>query len=72
MQWERDKSLNDFRKNTIVKYITLIDYYSNNSERSRNFLSSIGYSIEQSEFVENMITKNMFLKVNSFDISQYI
>lgn len=37
-QWENDTSQENFSKRTIIKYITLIDYYSNQSERSRNYL----------------------------------
>lgn len=50
-QWENDTSQENFGKRTIIKYITLIDYYSNQSERSKNYLKKIGYPIYKPNFV---------------------
>ena len=71
-QWENDTSQENFSKRTIIKYITLIDYYSNQSERSRNYLEKIGYPIYKTNFVTASKIKNMFSDVNSFDISKYL
>ncbi len=59
-QWENDTSQENFSKRTIIKYITLIDYYSNQSERSRNYLEKIGYPIYKTNFVTASKIKNMF------------
>lgn len=71
-QWENDTSQENFGKRTIIKYITLIDYYSNQSERSKNYLEKIGYPIYKPNFVTASKIKNMFSDVNSFDISKYL
>lgn len=71
-QWENDTSQENFGKRTIIKYITLIDYYSNQSERSKNYLKKIGYPIYKPNFVTASKIKNMFSDVNSFDISKYL
>lgn len=77
-QWENDTSQENFGKRTIIKYITLIDYYSNQSERSKNYLEKIGYPIYKPNFVIASKSipaskiKNMFSDVNSFDISKYL
>lgn len=77
-QWENDTSQENFGKRTIIKYITLIDYYSNQSERSKNYLKKIGYPIYNHNFVTASKSisaskiKNMFSDVNSFDISKYL
>ena len=71
-QWENDTSQENFGKRTLIKYITLIDYYSNQSERSKNYLEKIGYTIYKPNFVTASKIKNMFSDVNSFDISKYL
>lgn len=77
-QWENDTSQENFSKRTIIKYITLIDYYSNQSERSKNYLKNISYPIYKPNFVTASKSvpaskiKNMFSDVNSFDISKYL
>lgn len=77
-QWENDTSQENFGKRTIIKYITLIDYYSNQSERSKDYLEKIGYPICKPNFVTASKSipaskiKNMFSDVNSFDISKYL
>ena len=77
-QWENDTSQENFGKRTIIKYITLIDYYSNQSERSKNYLKKIGYPIYNPNFVTASKSipaskiKNMFSNVNFFDISKYL
>lgn len=71
-QWENDTSQENFGKRTLIKYITLIDYYSNQSERSKNYLEKIGYPIYKPNFVTASKIKNMFSDVNSFDISKYL
>lgn len=71
-QWEIDASLEDFSKRTIVKYITLIDYYANGSKRSIDFLSEIGFPIDKPELATPLKIKNMFSNVSSFDITKYL
>jgi len=71
-QWEKDILIEDFSKRTIVKYITLLDYYANNSERSKEFLEKIGYPLSATEFIDIPKTKNMFDKTNLFDISKFL
>ena len=56
----------------MVKYITLLDYYANNSERSKEFLEKIGYPLSATEFIDIPKTKNMFDKTNLFDISKFL
>ena len=71
-QWEQDKAKKDFSKRTIIKYITLLDYYANKTERSRDFLEKIGYPIRNEKLYDVSKTKNMFSKINQFDISKYM
>lgn len=71
-QWENDTSQENFSKRTIIKYITLIDYYSNKAERSKNYLKNIGYPIDKPNLVATSKIKKMFSDVNSFDISKYL
>lgn len=71
-QWEQDRPQRDYSKRTIVKYITLLDYYSNKSERSKIFLEKIGYPLEGMEFIDVPNTKSMFSKINLFDISKFL
>lgn len=68
-QWENDVSIENFSKSTIVKYIVLIDYYSNKSKRSANFLRKIGYPTNK-PIVFNK--KDFFSDVSAFDISKYL
>lgn len=71
-QWEIDSSKENFSKRTIIKYITLIDYYANRSEHSKVFLSKIGYPIDKPlrtyAFDDNVLSS----EINSFDISKYL
>lgn len=71
-QWEIDSSQENFSKRTIIKYITLIDYYANRSEHSKVFLSKIGYPIDKPlrtyAFDDNVLSS----EINSFDISKYL
>ena len=71
-QWEIDRPQEDYSKRTIVKYITLLDYYSNKSERSKEFLEKIGYPLKVMEFIDVPNTKSMFSKINLFDISKFL
>ncbi len=70
-QWEIDESQEDFSKRTIIKYITLIDYYANHSEHSKVFLSGIGYPINKPLQVYDFDDNVLSSKINSFDISKY-
>lgn len=71
-QWEIDSSQENFSKRTIVKYITLIDYYANNTERSKKFLSKIGYPINKSLQTKTIDDNLLSSKINFFDISKYL
>ena len=71
-QWEQDKPQKDYSKRTIIKYITLLDYYSNMSERSKDFLEKIGYPLENTEFIDVPNTKSMFSQIKLFDISKFL
>lgn len=71
-QWENDKSLKNFSKSTIVKYIALIDYYSNKSARSEEFLLKIGYPTDKQFFSNFSVPQDMFSNISFFDISKYM
>ena len=71
-QWEIDKPQKDYSKRTIVKYITLLDYYHKKSERSKEFLEKIGYPTENKELLDVPKTKSMFSQINLFDISKFL
>lgn len=71
-QWEYDKPIEGYSKRTIVKYIALIDYYANKENRSRDFLSSIGYPISESKFSFIKNEKKLFSDLSTFDISKYV
>lgn len=71
-QWEQDSSTKDYSKRTIVKYITLLDYYSYKTDRSKEFLEKIGYPLESESFVDVPNTKPMFKKTKLFDISKFL
>lgn len=71
-QWELDSSTEDFSKSTIVKYISLIDYYVNNSKRSEDYLRQIGYPTDKTDFVQFPNKKDVFSDVSDFDISKYL
>ena len=71
-QWEIDRPQEDYSKRTLVKYITLLDYYSNKSKRSKEFLEKIGYPLKVMEFIDVPNTKSMFSKINLFDISKFL
>ena len=71
-QWEIDKPQKDYSKRTIVKYITLLDYYHKKSERSKEFLEKIGYPTENKELLDVPRTKSMFSQINLFDISKFL
>lgn len=71
-QWEKDRQKKDFSKRTIVKYITLLDYYSHKSMRSKEYLEKIGYPIENRDFIDVPKTKSMFNNTKVFDISKYL
>ena len=68
-QWEVDASIENFGKSTIVKYIVLIDYYSNKSKKSESFLREIGYPINKPISFNK---KDFFSDVSNFDISKYL
>ena len=71
-QWEIDKPQKDYSKRTIIKYITLLDYYHKKSERSKEFLEKIGYPTENKELLDVPRTKSMFSQINLFDISKFL
>lgn len=71
-QWEIDKPQKDYSKRTIIKYITLLDYYHKKSERSKEFLEKIGYPTENTELLDVPKTKSMFSQIKSFDISKFL
>jgi hypothetical protein len=67
--WGEMNELEDFRKKTLCKYISLIDYYSNKSNHSECFLKSIGYPYYKRYPVDN---KKLFNNIEEFDISLYV
>lgn len=69
--WEEENKLENFSKRTLCKYISLVDYYSKQSERSTNFLKSINYPIERRHPVDNKDTKKLFNSIELFDISLF-
>lgn len=71
-QWELDASIENFSKSTIVKYITLIDYFSNKSKRSKTFLRKIGYPTDVPRIVNVSSKNDIFSDVSTFDISKYL
>lgn len=71
-QWENDASQENFSKRTIIKYITLIDFYSNQAKRSENYLKNIGYPIDNPSSMSTSKIKRIFSNVSSFDISEYL
>ena len=71
-QWEIDKPQKDYSKRTIIKYITLLDYYHKKSERSKEFLEKIGYPTENTELLDVPKTKSMFSQIKSFEISKFL
>lgn len=74
LKWKEKSKIEDFDKRTLCKYISLIDYFVNNSEKSKSFLTNIGYPIpdEPSLIWENKKIKKLFSLTKSFDISNYI
>lgn len=69
--WEELKGIQDFSKRTLSKYIALIDYYVNNTKRSKDFLNSIGYPIESTKLIDDAKTKKLFNNTKRFDILSY-
>lgn len=69
---EEMTSISNFSKRTMVKYITLIDYYGNKSLHSKKYLESIGYPVEYKQPVGNRMTDGMFIDILGFDISKYL
>ena len=70
--WEEISHIENFSQRTIVKYITLIDYYSSKAERSKQFLIDIGYPIGSRYPKDNNGINNMFSEIKTFDISKYL
>ena len=71
-QWEIDSEQENFRRKTIVKYITLIDYYANKAERSMEFLYRIGYNTATTHLNPFFDDEALALEIDSFDISKYL
>lgn len=69
--WEELAELPDFRKRTIIKYITLIDYYGNKSSKSRKYLKALGYPVKSKVPTESNQTRELFKEIKEFDISLY-
>jgi len=61
----------DFYKITLCKYISLMDYYSLNPNRSKPFLESIEYPLEKQKPVDKKGRTDIFVKSETFDISLY-
>jgi len=70
--WESMSGEDGFSKRTLCKYISLIDYYSTKSNRSKSFLKDIGYPIENSYPTDNKHIKELFKEIEKFDISLYL
>lgn len=73
--WEKISKTKGFSKKTLYKYISLIDYYHNHTERSKSFLKQIGYpvSIENPERINKANQVFDDLKcLEKFDISLYM
>ncbi|WP_316630398.1 hypothetical protein [uncultured Ruminococcus sp.] len=72
--WEEKVGIVDFRKRTLSKYISLIDWFVNHNDRSKRFLETIGYPIpDKSERIfENQSIKELFFHTEMFDISNYL
>ncbi len=71
--WGKKTKRGFFGKTTLCKFISLIDYYKFNSQRSETFLDSIGLNYSKTRFNPDMDT-NIFKKkttIKMFDISQY-
>lgn len=71
-QWEIDSSQENFSRKTLIKYITLIDYYANKTQRSQEFLSKIGYPVNKSLQTANFDDNALSTEIKSFDISKYL
>lgn len=69
--WEELAELPDFRKRTIIKYITLIDYYGNRNSKSRKYLKALGYPVNSKFPIDNNQTRELFKEIKGFDISLY-
>ena len=69
---EDRKKIPAFSKQTLVKYITLIDYYGNNGLSSKQYLEAIGYPVHLKHPVDNKSTAELFTDIKGFDISAYL
>ena len=74
--WEVLAKKDRFGKQTLCKYIALIDYYKNNSERSKVFLNQIDYPLAGKMASEETPKQRKVFKeentVKTFDISKYL
>lgn len=72
--WGEMKELNNFRKLTICKYISLIAYYAFESKDAKLFLKAIGYPIENRFPQDNKEISQLFNNENieKFDISLFV
>ena len=69
---EERKKIPNFSKQTLVKYITLIDYYGNNGLTSKQYLETIGYPIRSPRPIDSKQTAALFSDIKTFDISAYL
>lgn len=67
--WEKMMSIKDYRKNTICKYIVLINYYVNNSEYSKSLLSEVNFDFDNPESSKS---KKALNKIGELDISKFV
>jgi len=70
--WEKMSKIDNFYKRTLCKYISLIDYYSKKSDRSKLFLENIGYPVKKRYPTDSSQIRNLFSQIEKFDISLYV
>lgn len=72
--WEVKDESEGFSKRTLCKYISLIDWFANHKDRSKQFLESIQFQIpaKPERISENKFKKDLFSHTEKFDISKYL
>ncbi len=72
--WGEMKKLSNFRKLTLCKYISLLEYYAFKSKEAETFLKNIGYPINKNVPTDNRNISNLFNNDNieKFDISLFM
>lgn len=73
--WEMIGEIPNFSKRTLCKYISIVDYYHNQTAYSKMFLETLGYPVNLSQPSDCRGAQKAFDKddyVEKFDISNYI